>query len=103
MKATLYLQYRQAAITIDLTQHVEQVVGILKGSLFDHRDERIHRFYYMNRLMRDVLIRLRSNIDIAEMLASIETSMKKLDIDFDLDRQISDVNPSVLTIDTRSK
>lgn len=102
MKAALYLQYKQAAITIDLTQHIDAVIEILGNSVFDRDDKRIHRFYYTNVPMRDILNRLRTNLGIRDMLSGIEQSMKKLDIDFNIDSQISTVNPSVFTIDTRS-
>lgn len=102
MKATLYLQYKQSALTIDLTQHIDSVVDILGGHVFDKGDERIHRFYYTNLPMRDIINRLRTNGKILEMLLKIEASMKKLDINFKMDEQISTVNPSVFTIDTRS-
>lgn len=102
MKATLYLQYKQAAITVDLSQYVDQVVKIMGGSVIDKDDERIHRFYYTNLPMRDILNRLRTSLEIRQMLQEIEASMKKLDINFNMDNQISTVNPSIFTIDTRS-
>lgn len=102
MKATVYLQYKQAALTIDLTQHIEAVHEILGGNIYDENDRRIHRFYYTQNPMRDILNRLRTNLDIQEMLSNIEASMKKLDISFKLDEHLSITEPSVFTIDTRS-
>ena len=102
MKASLYLQYKQAAITIDLTQHIEEVVEILSGRFFDKDDERVHRIYGTQNPMRDIINRLRTCVEIREMLFNIEASMKKFDINFQMDNQISTVNPSVFTIDTRS-
>lgn len=102
MKASLYLQYKQAAITIDLTQHIEEVVEILGDRFFDKDDKRIHRIYGVHNPIRDIINRLRTSRAICEMLSNIEASMKKLDINFKLDAQISNVNPSVFTIDTRS-
>lgn len=103
MKASLYLQYKQAALTIDLSQHVESVVKILDGRFFDVQDPRIHQLHLMNNRMRDILNMLRTDRAIQEMLLNIDTAMKKLDIDFNMDAQISNVNPSVFTIDTRSQ
>lgn len=102
MKATLYLQYKQAALTIDLTQHIEAVHEILGGSVYDKEDERVHRFYYAQNPMRDILNRLRTNLDIRTMLSDIQASMRKLDASFYMDEHLSTVNPSVFTIDTRS-
>lgn len=103
MEVTLFLEYRQAALTIDLSAYADKIIDKMSGTLqCDFMDGRLHRFYLHRDKMRQVIASLTSVKEVSEMFEHINVTMRRLDKGFNLSNNICTVNSSIFTIDRRS-
>lgn len=103
MEVTLFLEYKQASLTIDLSAYADRIVERMASTLqCDFTDGHLHRFYLHSNKMRQVITSLTAIKEVSEMFEHISVSMRKLDGGFNLSHGICTAKSSVFTIDRRS-
>lgn len=103
MEVTLFLEYKQASLTIDLSAYADKIIERMASTLqCDFTDGHLHRFYLHSNKMRQVMTALTAVKEVSEMFERINVSMRRLDGGFNLSHGICTAKSSVFTIDRRS-
>jgi len=103
MEVTLFLEYKQASLTIDLSAYADKIIERMASTLqCDFTDGHLHRFYLHSNKMRQVMTALTAVKEVSEMFERINVSMRRLDSGFNLSHGICTAKSSVFTIDRRS-